>query len=52
LDATSQVITFNEPDRESFLAAVELRSVPEPGTIALLGLSLAGLAAARRRKPN
>jgi len=39
-------------DAGSFSAFAEETSVPEPGTLALLGIGLAGLSFARRRKLN
>lgn len=60
VDASGQLsLTFTGPDSEDFsegnLDGFQLtqnlsRSVPEPGTFALAGLALVGIAASRRRK--
>jgi len=44
---------FNIADADDGLAVDDfsLRAAPEPGSLALLGIALAGLAASRRRKP-
>ena len=37
-------------DQQFYVSGIEVRAVPEPGTLALLGLGLLGMGVARRRK--
>ena len=50
----SMTLAFTHGDAPSFfiLDNVSVRAVPEPGTLALFGLGLAGLGFARRRRAN
>ena len=40
----------NDPDSAVYLDGVSITQVPEPGSLALVGLALAGIAVLRRRK--
>jgi hypothetical protein len=47
-----QVMVFESATRQDMIAGDPPLSVPEPGSIALLGVGLVGLAHAQRRKPR
>jgi hypothetical protein len=49
-DRTNPYYTTLEPDGAGLVGAFLVRSVPEPTTLALFGLGLAGLGAVRRKK--
>ena len=44
------VTTLDNPNHQDMITAAPLFNVPEPGTLALVGAALAGLASARRKK--
>ncbi len=50
LNETVQLLDFKSKKHEFSVQQIKTASVPEPGTLALLGLGLAGLTVARKRK--
>jgi hypothetical protein len=49
---SGQLVKFYFDDRSNWITDNVNSLVPDPGTLALLGLGLAGLGLSRRRKTN